>query len=124
MPMEQHGIADRLAIAAEEIRHEFCSARLGGIGAAVVGLKSQVLRDGRLHARAIEDLSLNCRAIDSLLCHEFDRKVLTIVGIEVGHDTDQNTGTLQKLVFTASQSRRVIGEVGPVGLLPVPTHDR
>jgi len=40
MPMEKHGIADRLAIAAEEIRHEFCSTRLGGIGAAVVGLNS------------------------------------------------------------------------------------
>ena len=38
--MEQHGITDRLAIAAKEIRHEFCRARLGGIGSAVVGLDS------------------------------------------------------------------------------------
>lgn len=38
MPMEQHDIANRFAIGAEEVCHEFGRTRLGGISAAVVGL--------------------------------------------------------------------------------------
>jgi hypothetical protein len=69
-----------------------------------------VLRDGRLHARAIKDLPLDGRAFDGFLCHELDGKVLTIIGIEMRHDTNQDTGALQKLVLTVSQAFRIVAD--------------
>ena len=124
MPLEQHGIADRFAIAAEEVCHQFGRTGFCSIGAAVVGLDPQMFRHGRLYARAIKDLALDCGTVDSFLRHEIDGTILAIIGIEVGHDTDKDTGTLQKPVLTASQALRIIGEVRPIGLLPVPTRDR
>src|SRR5262249_49360216 len=103
MPMEQHLVAEWLAIAAEQVCHKLRSARFCGIGTAVVGGDPQMLGNGRLHARAIEDLSLDRGAVDGFLRQEFDRKVLALSGIEMRHRTDKDTGALQKLILAASQ---------------------
>lgn len=53
-----------------------------------------MLGNGLLHARAIEDLSLDRRAVDSFLGQEFDREVLAVADIEMER-ADENAAPLR-----------------------------
>src|SRR3546814_326015 len=75
-------------------------------------------------AGAIQNLTLDGRAIDHFLRNELDHDPLPSIAVEMVHRSDYDTGTLEESLLGLPQQRRVEAESGPVGELPIPEHDR
>src|SRR3546814_2084734 len=63
---------------------------------ALVGNKAKLPRDRRLHAGAIQNLTLDGRAIDHFLRNELDHDPLPSIAVEMVHRSDYDTGTLEE----------------------------
>src|SRR3546814_18588860 len=102
---------------------DVCSSDLR-VRSALVGNKPKLPRDRRLHAGAIQNLTLDGRAINHFLRNELDHDPLPGIAVEMVHRSDDDTGTLEESLLGLPQQRRVEAESGPVGELPIPEHDR
>ena len=106
------------------IGHEFGGTGLGRAGAAVIGSKAQMPGQRRLDARPVEKFTLYGGTIDNLLRNEFDGQAIALIGVEVMERANDDAGAFQELLFRRADAVRVETEIGPVGKLPVPAHDR
>src|SRR3546814_12254679 len=77
-----------MGISPIEIRHKLCRARLRRVRSALVGNKPKLPRDRRLHAGAIQNLTLDGRAINHFLRNELDHDPLPGIAVEMGHRSD------------------------------------
>src|SRR3546814_12773442 len=77
-----------------------------------------------MQAGAIQNLTLDGRAINHFLRNELDHDPLPGIAVEMVHRSDDDTGTLEESLLGLPQQRRVEAESGPVGELPIPEHDR
>src|SRR3546814_2739020 len=84
-----------MGISPIEIRHKLCRARLRRVRSALVGNKPKLPRDRRLHAGAIQNLTLDVRAINHFLRNELDHDPLPGIDVEMVHRSDYDTGTLE-----------------------------
>src|SRR3546814_16422084 len=104
--------------------HKLSRARLRRVRSSLVGNKPKLPRDRRLDAGAIQNLTLDGRAINHFLRNELDHDPLPGIAVEMVHRSDDDTGTLEESLLGLPQQRRVEAESGPVGELPIPAPDR
>ena len=98
----------------------FCFVTANG----AVGGKPKMPRYRRLHARAVENLALDRRAVHDLLRDHLDRQKLLRLPIKMVKSADDDARASEEARLHVREPGRVVVEVGPVRELPVPTHDR
>ena len=75
------------------IGHQFSRPGLCRTGAALVGGKAQMPCERRLDAGAVEDFSLDGRAINNFLRDQLDGQTIARIGVEVVERANDDAGT-------------------------------
>jgi hypothetical protein len=77
-----------------------------------------------LHACPVEDLSLDFRRGDRFRANRFHRELFPIGSGEVLDGASEHACSHQEMLLRLAQASWIPREIGPVGLLPVPLHER
>jgi hypothetical protein len=96
VPPEQRLVIQLHEICAPHVRHQLGCARLGSIRASVVSLEAKMPRQRRLHARSVEDLAFDRRAVDRLLRDQVNGQRLLLVIIDMQQCPHDHAGTTQE----------------------------
>ena len=86
--------------------------------------ESELPLDGGLHTIPIEEFALDLRRGDSFSTHQLDKELFVLLLPQVFGGPNYDTRTEQELFLGARNLRAIPGEVWPIGILPVPRHER
>jgi hypothetical protein len=123
MPLEHRLVGYRVGVVPVEIEHHLGDAPFGLLDVRGFRAEPELGAQRGLHAVAVQYLPLDLGSLDRLLADEVDLQGFLVFGADVLVGPDELARLPEEVLLQRLQGLGVIGEIRPIGLLPVPSHE-
>jgi len=107
MPAKQHIFGQRLAEGSIQVNHHLRDASLGRPNAPSVRRKAQLLAEGRLHTRAVQNLAFDFGSRDRFCAHRLNRELIALFLPQMSNGAvSASAFPFWQAAFVASESLR------------------
>jgi len=106
-----------------QIDHQLGHPCLGRGDAAPVFGQAEFTQQRGLKAVAVQKLALDPGGHQRLVADQLDRQRPLLGVTQMGEGPEQESGFVQQARLQGREPHAVVGECGPIGLLPVPDHE-
>jgi len=124
VPAEQGIVVQRIRPTPVQISHHLCNAAFTRLHRAIISVEAKLPAQGRLHAQAIQGLTLYRAGLDRLFAKELNSQLVAVIVAHMADRADHLTGEQQEVALQRFKGGRIIGKMRPTGLRPIPCHER